>query len=87
MTSETLLVHYDPSKKLRLARDASSYGLGSVLSHKFENGDERPISYALRTMNKSEIHYAQIEREALSLIFGVTKFHDCFVWPNNYFGN
>ena len=37
--------------------------LGSVLSHEFENGDERPISYASRTMNKSERNYAQIERK------------------------
>jgi len=56
--SETLFVHYDPSKKLQLACDASSYGLGSVLSQEFENGDERPISYASRTMNKSERNYA-----------------------------
>ena len=71
LTSKTLLVQYDPSKRLRLACDASSYGLGSVLFHEFENGDERPISYASRAMNKSERNYAQIEHEALSLIFGV----------------
>jgi len=39
LTSESLLVHYDHSKKVWLACDASSYWLGSVLSHEFENGD------------------------------------------------
>ena len=61
--------------KVTFACDAGSYGLGSVLSHEFENGDERPISYASRTMNKSARNYAQFEREAFSLIF---------VWPNIY---
>ncbi|PIK59837.1 hypothetical protein BSL78_03292 [Apostichopus japonicus] len=76
LTSEKLLVHYDPNQKLKLACDASSYGLGAVLSHEFENGDEKPICYASRTMSPSEKNYSQIEREALSLIFGVKKFHD-----------
>ena len=46
-----------------------------VILHKYYS-DERAISYASQTLNKSERNYAQIEPEALSLIFGVTKFHD-----------
>ena len=76
LTSETLLVHYDPKLKLKLDCDASSYGVGAVISHVFDNGDEKPIAYASRTLGPSERNYAQIEREALSLVFGVKKFHD-----------
>jgi hypothetical protein len=48
--SEVLgVAHYDPSFDVELAVDASSYGLGCVISHKYENRDERPIAYSSRT--------------------------------------
>jgi hypothetical protein len=74
-SSEVLgVAHYDPSFDVELAVDASSYGLGCVISHKYENGDERPIAYSSRTLTSAERNYSQIEREALSLIFGVIRF-------------
>jgi hypothetical protein len=33
ITSDVVLTHYDPNLPVRLACDASPYGLGSVLSH------------------------------------------------------
>ncbi|CAB4030743.1 Transposon Tf2-9 poly, partial [Paramuricea clavata] len=83
LTSDTLLVHYDLNRKLRLACDASSYGLGAVLSHVMDDGHERPIAHASRTLSQTEKNYAQIEREALSIVFGVKKFHQ-FLYGRNF---
>lgn len=65
-----LLVHYDLKKPLRLACDASPYGVGAVISHVTENGEERPITFASQTLTASEFNYPQIEKEALSIVFG-----------------
>ena len=42
IASEQVLTHYDPALPLKLACDASPYGLGAVLSHVLPDGKERP---------------------------------------------
>ena len=76
LTNSNLLTHYDPSLPLKLAADASQYGLGAVISHVLQNGDERPIAFTSRALSPSEKNYSQIDKEALALIYGVKKFHD-----------
>ena len=68
-------MHYDVNRERRLACDASSCGLGAVISHVMDDGTERPIAYASRTLSSSEKNYVQIEREALSIVYGVKQFH------------
>ena len=39
------------------------------------NGEEQPIGFVSRTLTTAEKNYSQIEKEALSCIFGINKFH------------
>ena len=68
-----VLMFYSPQLPLVLATDASDYGIGAVLSH--ETSEEKPIAYASRTLSVAEKNYSQIEKEGLSIVFGVRKFH------------
>ena len=76
LTSDSLLVHYDPNKTLTLMCDASPYGVGAVLSQIDEKGVEKPVAYASRTLSRPEQNYSQLEKEALALIFGTKRFHN-----------
>ena len=76
LMSSNCLTHFDSSLDLSLACDASSYGLGVVLSLKMMDGTERPIAYASRTLNPAERNYSQLEKEGLSCIFGIKRFHN-----------
>lgn len=73
IASDKLLVHYNPQLPLILSADASPTGLGAVLSH-LVDGVERPIAFASRVLSQSERNYSQIDREALSIKWSVSKF-------------
>ena len=73
-----MLMHYNPEIPIRLAGDASNYGIGAVLSHVDSHGQEHPIAFVSRTLSQCEKNYSQVEKEALSLIFGIREFHKYF---------
>lgn len=53
--------------------DASSYTLGAVLVQG-EGKDEQPVEYASRLLNSAERNYTTTEREALAVIWALSKF-------------
>ena len=75
IASNLVLAHYDENLPLKLHCDASSRGLGAVISHMYPDGSERPLSFASRSLSKAEKNYSQIDREALSIVWAIKKFH------------
>lgn len=67
--SNNILIHYDPEWKLIVASNAIPIGIGTVLSHLLPDGSEKPIALAFASRSNSEKKYAQIDEEALALVF------------------
>ena len=75
LCDDTVLAHFDPKLPIGSACDASEVGLGAVLFHRYENGGERPIANASKTLTDTQRNYSQIQKEALAIVFALTKFH------------
>ena len=73
LTSEQVLTHYDPALPVKLACDASP--TSAVLSHVMPDGSERSVPVVSRSLTKTERSYAPIDKEALSILWGMKSFH------------
>ena len=69
---KTILAYYDRTQPLVLQTNASEYGLSVALLQ-----NNRPIAFASKTLTDVETRYANIERECLSVCYGLEKFHTC----------
>ena len=75
LSSDTILAHFDPGIPIGIACDASSVRISAVLFHRYPDGSERPIGNASKTLTETQRKYSQVHKEALSVIFGLKKFH------------
>ena len=46
-----------------------------VQPHRFDDGQERPVAFASRSLAPAEKNYSTVEKEALAIIYGIKKFH------------
>ena len=74
LTRAPILVTPDWTKPFILQTDASTFGLGYVLSQIDETGEEHLIAFASKELLQSERNYSAIEREALAIVQGVKHF-------------
>ena len=75
LTNRQYLAHYDVSKPLKVYCDASAKGVEACLTYVMPNGAKQPVAYASKSLREAEQNCAQIEREALSIVFAVKCFH------------
>ena len=75
LCEEKVLAHFDPSLTIGISCDASEVGLGVVLFQRYSDGSERPLSYASKSLTDAQRRYSQIQKEALSIVYGLKKFH------------
>lgn len=75
LTKPSILTLYDPRANTKVSADASSFGIGAVIMQRTETKQPwKPVAYASRTMTPTEVHYAQIEKEALALTWACERF-------------
>ena len=75
LSSDNVLVHFDSTLPIGLACDASNVGIGAVLFHRYPDGSERPIFNVSKKLTNAQRNYSQIQKEALSIVFGLKKFY------------
>ena len=46
-----------------------------MLLHQLPDNSEQPVAYASRTLSPAEVKYSQLDKEALSIVYGVKNIH------------
>ena len=78
IASRPISAYPDFSKPFRLYTDASNLGLGAILAQKQE-GKEKIICCASRTLNNAETNYSTTKKECLAIVWGVQVFRPFLV--------
>ena len=78
-TPTPTLALYSPYHKTTSSANASSYGLGAVLTQRQADSCWRLVAYASRAMTETEHMYAQVEKEALAVTWACEKFADYII--------
>ena len=76
------LAHYDPGAETVVSADASSFGLGAVLTQLLTNGAWHPLAYNSTSMTEAETRYPQMDKEALALTCTCEWFSDVLIGMN-----
>jgi hypothetical protein len=67
-TSEIILTHYDPEKKIVVETDASDYVSAGILSQYDDEGVLQPIAYFSRKHTPAECNYEIYDKELMAIV-------------------
>lgn len=73
VTSDKILVHFNPRLPILLSTDASNFAVAGILAHIGADGSKKPIAFVSRALSQTERNYSTIQKEALAIVFSVTK--------------
>ena len=79
LSTTPILALYSADQETVISADASSYGLGAVLTQKQPDGNWCPVGYASRSLTPTEQCYAQIEKEALAVTWACEQFGEYLI--------
>ena len=63
--------------------DASNAGVGAVLCQCDDNGDQHPVSYLSKKLQKGEKHLSTIEKECWAIVYAVQKLKP-YIWGRHF---
>lgn len=73
LLNQPILQYPDFDKEFLLTTDASDEGIGAILSQG-QVGNDLPVAYASRTLNKAERNYDTTEKELLAIVWAIKHF-------------
>ncbi|XP_078245873.1 uncharacterized protein LOC144587973 [Pogona vitticeps] len=73
----------DFDREFIIYTDASNSGVGAVLCQEDENGDQHPVSYLSRKLQKGERHLATVEKECLAIVYAIRKAKP-YIWGRHF---
>ncbi|KAL0818955.1 hypothetical protein ABMA28_008252 [Loxostege sticticalis] len=82
LVTAPILAYPDFTKPFLLTCDASNHAISAILSQG-PIGQDLPIAYASRTLNKAETNYSVTEKECLAIVFG-TKVFRPYLYGNRF---
>ena len=70
LIKEPVLTYFRENEEITLSVDSSKDGMGAVILQR-----NQPVAYASKSLTSAQVNYAQIEKEALAILFGCQRFH------------
>ena len=79
-----MLLYPNIARPFYIKTDASNFAIGGVLTQKDDEGRERVIAYASRTLAKAEANWSASEKECLALVWSVDRFK-MYIYGRRFF--